>query len=314
MKRKIAASVLAVVMAVVFLCGCTNTGKDNRIKVVTTIFAPYDFTRQIAGECANITMLLKPGGEAHSYEPSPKDIIAIRNCDLFICSGGENDEWVMDILESVDNPNMRVIKMMDCVDLYEEELVPGMETEHEEGVTEDEEEWDEHVWTSPVNASIICNEICRALVETDSANKDLYEKNCAAYVAELNRLNDEFTDVIKNAPKNTVIFGDRFPLRYFVEAYGLKYYAAFPGCAQETEASAATIAFLIEEARALQIKVIFKIELSNDSMASAIAKECGGEVRIFYSCHNVSRTDFENGETYVSLMERNVTTLKEALY
>lgn len=310
MKRRIIAIVL--LMCALSLTGCNNNqAKSNRLKVVTTIFAPYDFVRQIAGGEVELSMLLKPGAEAHSYEPTPKDIIAIRNCDIFICAGGENDEWVMDILDSVDNPNMKVIKMIDCVELYEEETVPGMDMGH--ATSEEEEEWDEHVWTNPVNAAIISGVICEALECLDPNNASKYRENLNRYIEELNLLNRDIATVVNSASNKTLIFGDRFPLRYFVEAYGLSYYAAFPGCAQETEASAATIAFLIDEAKTKATKVIFKIELTNDNMARTIAAECGADVRTFYTCHNVSRDDYEHGETYVSLMRCNIETLKEAL-
>lgn len=311
MRRRIALVIALCMLVTLALCGCSRPKDNSLIKVVTTIFAPYDFVRQVAGDAVSLTMLFKPGGEAHSYEPTPQDIITIRNCDVFICAGGENDEWVMDILDSVDNPNIKIIKMIDCVELYEEEIVPGMDTGH--ATSSDEEEWDEHVWTNPANAAIISGVICDVLTELDGTNASLYKANLARFTAELDGLNQEFLNVMKAATKNTLFFGDRFPLKYFTEAYGLKYYAAFPGCAQETEASAATIAFLIDEARKSNVKVIFKIELTSDNMARTIASECQAVVRTFYTCHNVSREDFAGGETYVSLMRRNIDTLKEAL-
>ena len=298
---------------------------DGRISVVTTIFPQYDFVRQIAGENVELKMLLKPGEETHSYEPTPQDIIAIQNSDIFIYVGGENDAWVEDILESMPEADMRTLKLMDCVDTVEEEHVEGMqeqpghsheEEESHEDETEEEHsvhEIDEHVWTSPVNASAIVDKIKELLVQADPENRQTYEENAEAYEAELAELDAEFRDVVDNAGRSLVVFGDRFPFRYFADEYGLDYYAAFPGCASDTEPSAATMAFLINKVKEEEIPAVLKMELSNENIANAIAEATGTEVRTFYSCHNLTAEEFEDGETYLSMMQKNVETLKEVL-
>lgn len=298
---------------------------DGRISVVTTIFPQYDFVRQIAGENVELKMLLKPGEETHSYEPTPQDIIAIQNSDIFIYVGGENDAWVEDILESMPEADMRTLKLMDCVDTVEEEHVEGMqeqpghsheEEESHEDETEEEHsvhEIDEHVWTSPVNASAIVDKIKELLVQADPENRQIYEENAEAYEAELAELDAEFRDVVDNAGRSLVVFGDRFPFRYFADEYGLDYYAAFPGCASDTEPSAATMAFLINKVKEEEIPAVLKMELSNENIANAIAEATGTEVRTFYSCHNLTAEEFEDGETYLSMMQKNVETLKEVL-
>ena len=298
---------------------------DGRISVVTTIFPQYDFVRQIAGENVELKMLLKPGEETHSYEPTPQDIIAIQNSDIFIYVGGENNAWVEDILESMPEADMRTLKHMDCVDTVEEEHVEGMqeqpghsheEEESHEDETEEEHsvhEIDEHVWTSPVNASAIVDKIKELLVQADPENRQIYEENAEAYEAELAELDAEFRDVVDNAGRRLVVFGDRFPFRYFADEYGLDYYAAFPGCASDTEPSAATMAFLINKVKEEEIPAVLKMELSNENIANAIAEATGTEVRTFYSCHNLTAEEFEDGETYLSMMQKNVETLKEVL-
>ena len=298
---------------------------DGRISVVTTIFPQYDFVRQIAGENVELKMLLKPGEETHSYEPTPQDIIAIQNSDIFIYVGGENDAWVEDILESMPEADMRTLKLMDCVDTVEEEHVEGMqeqpghsheEEESHEDETEEEHsvhEIDEHVWTSPVNASAIVDKIKELLVQADPENRQIYEENAEAYEAELAELDAEFRDVVDNAGRSLVVFGDRFPFRYFADEYWLDYYAAFPGCASDTEPSAATMAFLINKVNEEEIPAVLKMELSNENIANAIAEATGTEVRTFYSCHNLTAEEFEDGETYLSMMQKNVETLKEVL-
>ena len=298
---------------------------DGRISVVTTIFPQYDFVRQIAGDSVDLKMLLKPGEETHSYEPTPQDIIAIQNSDIFIYVGGENDAWVEDILDSMPDAGMRTLKLIDCVDTVEEEHVEGMQ--EQPGHSHEEEEYhgdeteeahsvheiDEHVWTSPVNASAIVDEIKELLAQTDPDNRQRYEENAEAYEAELAALDAAFREVVDNAGRRLVIFGDRFPFRYFADEYGLDYYAAFPGCASDTEPSAAVMAFLINKVAEEKVPAVLKMELSNENIANAIAEATGTEVRTFYSCHNLTAEEFESGETYLSMMQKNVETLKEVL-
>lgn len=311
-----------------------NTEENKKISVVATIFPQYDFVRQIAGDHVDLKMLLKPGEETHSYEPTPQDIIAIQNSDLFIYVGGENDAWVEDILESMPDNGRKTLKLVDCVDTVEEEHVEGMkeerghdhdedDAEHEEDEADHEEhgqeethsvhEIDEHVWTSPLNAVKIVEQIKEELCEIDSENAPDYEENAEAYVAQLKELDQEFQDVVDHSKRKLMIFGDRFPFRYFAEAYGLDYYAAFSGCASDTEPSAATMAFLINKVQDENIKTVLKMELSNENIAKAIAEATNADVKEFYSCHNLTAEQFADGETYLSLMEKNVETLKEVL-
>lgn len=304
-----------------------NKVENKKISVVATIFPQYDFVRQIAGENVELKMLLKPGEETHSYEPTPQDIIAIQNSDLFIYVGGENDAWVEDILESMPDNGRKTLKLVDCVDTVEEEHVEGMKEErghdHDEDDAEHEEhgqeethsvhEIDEHVWTSPLNAVKIVEQIKEELCEIDSENASDYEENAEAYVAQLKELDQEFQDVVDHSKRKLMVFGDRFPFRYFAEAYGLDYYAAFSGCASDTEPSAATMAFLINKVQDENIKTVLKMELSNENIAKAIAEATNADVKEFYSCHNLTAEQFADGETYLSLMEKNVETLREVL-
>ena len=301
--------------------GTGDGSGDGRISVVTTIFPQYDFVREIAGDKVDLKMLLKPGEESHSYEPTPQDIIAIQNSDIFIYVGGENDAWVEDILESMPESGMRTLRLLDCVDTVEEEHVEGMKESpggHSHDGEDGEEahsvhETDEHVWTSPVNAAEIVEAVAGLLAEADPENAAVYEQNSRDYTDRLMELDSEFRDVVSSAERSLLIFGDRFPFRYFADEYGLDYYAAFPGCASDTEPSAATMVFLINEVKEEQVPAVLKMELSNADIANAVAEATGTEVRVFYSCHNLSAEQFENGENYLSMMEQNVETLKEVL-
>jgi zinc transport system substrate-binding protein len=313
--------VLALLLTATVLSGCVNPYKQtdsDKISVVCTIFPQYDFTRQIAGGDVALTMLLKPGGEVHTYEPTPKDIIAIQSCHLFIYVGGQSDAWVEEILSSMDHP-IKTIKLMDCVDTVEEEIVEGMEHEHEDetGDTEheheEEAELDEHVWTSPANAKLIVAKIRDALCDIYPADAAAYQKNADEYLAELQKLDDDIRDAVDNAARSEIVVGDRFPLRYFCDEFGLTYYAAFPGCATDTQASAATIAFLIDKVKQDNIPVVFHMELSNEQICNAICEATGAKSAMLSAVHNISKSDFEAGVTYIDLMEHNLKVLKEAL-
>jgi zinc transport system substrate-binding protein len=476
-----------------------ETGSAGGLSIVATIFPPYDFARSVAGDMAEIAMLLPPGAESHSFEPTPQDIIRIQNCDVFIYNGGESDAWVNEILESMDTAAMNIVKFIDCVETVEEEIVEGMEDdedEHEhghgggeidpadiqdrpmgdfagdwlsmiplisdgsldeyighmaeeagaafddykalalqmaasdydnvriaentlaigeasakyeymgyelaesdsgqavwykyqiaapaegmpqrlmfndhqiasggekeeiahihmkygdegfdallaaegapfyfdsgfshgeigafmagdhehEGGEEDghehEHEIDEHVWTSPRNAKLIVRRISDALCGTDPANAVAYKRNADEYIDRLDELDAEFRAVVGAAARKTIVFGDRFPFRYFADAYGLDYFAAFPGCSTETEPSAATVAFLIDKINAEKIPAVFHIELSNEKMANTISESTGASVLLLHACHNVSKADFDAGKTYLGLMTENVGALRQAL-
>lgn len=323
MKKKIMTILAAALALAVALSGCALPGGEEdkkatneKLSIVCTNFPEYDFARQIAGDKADVTMLLKPGAESHTYEPSPEDIKKIQDCDMFVYVGGDSDEWVEDVLESVDKSEVTVFKLMDQVKTVEEVTVEGMEPEDEEESAEggeDEPEMDEHVWTSPKNAATIVKNMAKTMEKLDEKNKSTYGENADAYVEKINKLDEEFREVVKNGKRKEIIVADRFPFRYFCEEYGLKYYAAFPGCSTDTQPSAKTVAFLTDKVKEDRIPVVFHIELSNEEMSKSIAEATGAKSRLLNAVHNVSDEDFRNGATYVSLMEHNVEVLKEAL-
>lgn len=318
-KTKFIALAMIVITLAFSLAACmpqADSAKSDGISIVATIFPGYDFARQItAGTNANVTMLLQPGEEVHSFDPTSQDIIRVQSADLFAYVGGENDVWVENVLSGLDK-SVHTFKMMDYVTLYEEELVEGMQPESEEPQAADAEEdveWDEHVWTAPVNAIAIVKAMTSELVAIDPANAAAYQANSDAYVKQLEALDQSFRDVVSGAARKTVVFADRFPVRYFVEEFGLSYYAAFPGCSAETEPSAATIATLIDHVKSENIPFVFYIEMSNQKMADTVCEETGAQKLLFHTCHNVTKAEFESGATYLSLMQNNVQTLKKAL-
>ena len=308
----------ACLMVAAALAGCMAEKKEEtplstakKIRIVCTNFAGYDFVRHIVKEHGEVTMLMKPGTDVHSFSPSPKDLKAVADCDFFIYTGGDSDEWVDKVLDATGKEPASVCRMMDAVELSREEYTEGMRKE--KGKEMDEEEMDEHVWTSPVNAIAIVKKINESVSAWDPAHAEDYRKNTEAYVKELAALDLRFREVMDGAARKEIIVGDRFPFLYFVKEYGLTYEAAFPGCAKDTEPDPKTMAFLIDKVKSDQIPVIFHIEMSNQQVSRAIAEATGAKERQLNSLHNVTWKDFEAGVTYIDLMEENVKTLKEAL-
>ena len=291
----------------------SSSQPQTGFSVVTTIFAPYDFTRQIIKRTdTKVTMLLPPGAEVHSWEPSAQDMITIRKSGLFIYAGGEGDVWADNLAASFDSKTT-ALRMTDCVKLVEEAHPEGMEPEEKDDSGKDEVEWDEHVWMSPKNAMLIAGRICDTLCRLDSRNSAVYRQNTDTYIRQLQKLDDNFRAAVKDGKRTTIVFADRFPARYFTEEFGLSYYAAFPGCSANTEPSAATVTFIINKVKQEKIPVVFYIEMSNQKMADTVCEAAGCRKLLFHCCHNVSKNDLTAGKTYLSLMEGNLNALREAL-
>lgn len=308
--RKLLALALS---AAVMLCASCKApeAKSDRLSIITTIYPAYDFAVQVFGDTADITLLLKPGMEAHTYDPSARDIVKINDCDLFIYNGGESDEWVENILASSDDIN--TFRMMDCIEALQEETPEGMQETADHDDDDHAEEYDEHIWTSPKNAAKIVDGIRFFAKELLPEKAEHFDACADEYIAKINDLDRRFSELL-SGEERYFVFGDRFPLLYFFREYSLNYYAAFPGCGSEVEPSAGTIAFLTEKLKSEQtVGTVFYIELSNHKLADVLAEETGLPTAEFHTCHNIAAADFEAGETYVSLMERNYNTLKSAL-
>ena len=318
--------------------------EQKKYSVVSTSFPGYDFARAVTKN-TNIStkMLVKPGAETHTYEPTPQDIIDIKNADMFIYVGGDSDTWVEKILKDVDTKKTHVVKLVDLVSTVEEEIVEGMEDEdehehdhdhdhkhdhdhdhkhdhdydheshaHKHDHDEEEEgpEIDEHVWTSPKKAMEIVKKIAEVASEIDAEEKTKINDNAEKYVAEIAQVDKDLHQAI-DGKISEIVVADRFPFRYFADEFGLKYAAAFSGCSEQTEASAKTISFLINKVKQEKIKKIYKIELSNGKIAETVSRDTGAEVLELHSAHNVTADDFSKGVTYVDLMKRNLVALSK---
>ncbi|MDY6398288.1 MAG: metal ABC transporter substrate-binding protein [Treponema sp.] len=333
------------VAGVLLALGCGSVfakkakAETNKLKVVTTIFPEYDWAREVIGENADnveLTLLLNNGVDLHSYSPSVKDIAKISEADIFVYVGGESDEWVDDVIKNAKNPNMKVINLVEVLGdrVKNEEIVEGMQHEHhhhdEHGHDDhddddhdehehhhhEEDEKDEHVWLSLRFAKTLCGAIADALCEKDAANAAVYQKNLASYTAKLDALDAKYTEMVKNSSKKVVVFGDRFPFRYLVEDYGLKYYAAFTGCSAESEASFKTIVFLSEKVNELGLQCVCQIETGNGKIAKTVisnSKNKKAKVVTFDSLQSTTAKQIKKGATYLGAMEKNLEVLKMAL-
>ena len=310
-------------------CSTKNTNsKKEGIKVVTTIFPIYDFTSAIANDKVDLSMLIKPGVEIHSYNPTPADIIAIENADLFIYIGGEGEKWVEKILDSIDTNNKRIIKLIDNVVALNEEIVEGMQEDdhsHEEEHHHHEEEshsheerhhhdvYDEHIWTSPKNAILMVNTINKSLCDIDPSNSEFYKDNATAYNNEIVNIDIELREVIDNAKRKKIVFGDRFPFRYLAYDYDLEYRAPFSGCSSELDIAPKTVTYLLDYIKSNNIPYIYYIELSNEKIANLLSEQTGAKKLKLHSVQNVSREEFKSGANYISIMKENIESLRKGL-
>lgn len=316
--KKISAVILAAMLMLCAFCGCgDNSNTAQGIKIVCTSFPQYDFAKNILGNIVGSVVLLTENGEdLHSYEATAKDIVEIGTADLFIYVGGVSDEWVEGILKSANNPDLKTLAIMDCVETLDEERVAGMQHEHEYEHGEEhqhEAQKDEHVWLSLGNAVKITEAISAELCAIDAENAAVYSANTDAYINKLNALDAEYRNTVESAERNVLLFADRFPFRYLTESYGIEYHAAFAGCSSESEASFETMAFLIDKTKELSLPVVLTIDGSDGSLAKTVCSETGAEARTLDSCQSVSKADIENGTTYLGIMTSNLEVLKEAL-
>ena len=308
--KKLLAAFFVALLSFLSFSGCIAAPADNaRLRIVCTVFPQYDFLRELTAgvDGVSLTLLLRAGQESHDYDPSSRDIAAIHTCDLFVSVGGESDHWVEEVLRSVDTAHKRIFYLLEAVTPLAEEH--SAHDHHHNGETE----YDEHVWTAPQNAIKLCHALTEALCTLDSDNAARYLENNAVYTARLQALDDTLREVVKNGARREIVVADRFPFLYFCKAYGLSPHAAFAGCAASVEPSSVTVQHLIDTVKEQRLPLVFKCELSAGQVAQTVADNTGCGIATLFACHNLSKTDFDNGETYLSLMYKNAAVLREAL-
>lgn len=315
LKRKLLA-VITAAATVLSLCACSSESSysnsdSGKLKIISTIFPPYDLARQIAGDNAELSILLPPGSEIHNYEPSAKDMIAIRNCDIFLYIGGENEQWAEKLINSNDTENVTAVKLIDYVPtLSEDEDEHDHDHEHEH---EHEHETDEHIWTSPKNAQLMLSAVYDAICKVDPSDKQTYTKNKDAYAKQLSDLDDAYRSAVDNAKNKTIVLADKFPFRYLAHEYGLEFSAAFAACSDESEPGVSTMIKLTKTIKENNIPAVYYLEFSSTKIADTLCDETGATKLMLHSCHNVSKQDIENNVSYVDLMKQNLENLKLTL-
>lgn len=342
--------VCAIFVAALFsLVACNDNpkskiAKDHKISIITTIYPEYAWTKEILGtltDSVNLTLLIKNGIDLHSYKPTAHDVAKIASADMVIYVGGESDEWIKDALTASPKKGRVEINLMEALGdrVKAEEIVEGMQAEdehhhehaeehehehHDEHAEEHEHEHhdedvenDEHVWLSLKNAEILVKKIAEELSKIDAAHASAYKQNAEAYIAQIQSLDAEYRTAVESAARKTVLFGDRFPFRYLVDDYGIKYYAAFVGCSAESEASFETIAFLAGKMDSEFLPSIFIIENGNDKIAKAVLaaskKSQDAQILTINSMQSITEKQINDGINYISLMRANLENLKKAL-
>ena len=342
---RLVGALLALVLSL-SLVGCAvreGSADDGRLRVVTTLFPYYDFARAVAGDRADVTLLLSPGREAHSFEPTPLDAVTISRADVFIYNGGEGEVWADDMLDAVGEDIGTVLRMMDFVDAREEEFSEGMQGagshdhahghghDHDEPDAHDHEfhdhaehdhddsdeiEYDEHIWTSPKNAIRLCRAVADALCAADAENADLYRANCEDYCAQLEALDADLRALRANAVRDLLVFADRFPFSGLMQDYGISVYSAFSGCSSETDAGYDTIARLAEALHTTGLSGVTVTESSDQRIAETVIKTCNDpDRRIFVldSMQSVTEKQALEGKTYLGTARENLSVFKEAI-
>ncbi len=334
MINKFLAAVVTLVLCTGLLSGCADGAmpdtEDGRLHIVCTTFPQYDWVSAlIQGNEAqfSLTLLMDKGGDLHNFQPSALDIARVSACDLFIYVGGESDVWVEDALKEAVNPALRALNMMEAISgrLVEEEHIENdyikenlieEEPVKETDAHDHEQAYDEHVWLSLRNAEYIVEKISAELAALDSPNAALYQRNCARYTAALRALDVQFEQAVRAGTKDTLLFADRFPFRYFVEDYGLKYYAAFDGCSAETEAGFGTVAYLIHKLEALELGAVVVLDGSDDRLARVVIENTQSgkqQIYVLNSMQSVTRRELRAGFSYLNAMEENLKVLRRLL-
>ena len=306
----LAVIVLSVIFLTFYSGKISKKIETNKMNIVVTNFVAYDFVKHITGDKVNVVLIVSPGVESHNYDPTAHDLALIENSDLFIYIGGEVESWATRIIETTDLSQTKLLCLLDTVELVEESDVDGAEKEDHH---EEQKSFDEHIWTSPANAIKMMQGIEQVISKLDEKNEQVYHENANKYISEIKQVQGQIQEIVDNKVRNRLIFADKMPMQYFVNEFGLEVSAAFSGCSTETEPSSGTIAYLIDKIKEEKIPVVLYIELSTGNIAKTISEETGCEMLRIESLHNVTKNDFDNGETYVSLMTRNLDVLKKAL-
>lgn len=301
-----------------------KSNQTEKIKIIATLFPQYDFAKQIGGDKVNVTLLLPPGSESHTYEPTPQDMININNSGLFIYTGKEMEPWAENLISGIKN-EIRILDLSTTVNLisveeFEELYCNGENCEHnhvyENEQTEHSEHnhsYDPHIWLNPQYAIQMVNSILEQLSEIDPENAEYYKNNANEYIKQIQQLDMEIEETVNSAETKKIAFGGAFAYAYFIERYNLEFVSAYQTCGENAEPSTTQVKNVIDYMENNEIPVIFYKEYTTGNIAKTISESTHSQMLVFHTVHNVSKQDLENGATYISIMKQNLENLKIAL-
>lgn len=316
MKKASISLIILIIIVIGSICIFNKANKtvsqEGKIDIIVSIYPVYDFAKQVAGDKANITMLLPPGVEIHDYEPTPQDIIEIKNSDLFLYLGEQLEPWGDTITSGIDNQEnikdvSQGIQLLENEE-FEKEYMPESDEEHD-----GHEKYDTHIWLDPLKSIEIVRNIEEELVQKDPENKMYYEENAEEYINKLKKLDNDFQETMKNAQKDEIAFGGPFSYAYFIKRYNIKFVTAYDSCGENGEPSVEKIFKVIQEIKKENLPVVFFKELSSGNIVKTISEETGAKSLEFNSVHTVTQKQLNDGETYLSIMYRNLENLKQAM-
>lgn len=325
--------IFSIITVIIINCTNINSKQSEKIEIIATLFPQYDFAKQIGGDKVNVTLLLPPGSESHTYEPTPQDMININNSSLFIYTGEEMEPWAENLIDGVKN-DIKVLDLSTTVNLidveefeeeycsgedceysheHEHEHQAGAENEQGQGTEEHNHSYDPHIWLNPQYAIQMVNSILEQLCEIDPENKEYYQNNATEYIKQIQALDTEFEETVNSAQNKKIVFGGAFAYAYFVEKYNLEFISAYQTCGENAEPSTTQVKEVIDYINENEIPVIFYKEYTTGNIAKTISESTNAQMLVFHTVHNVSKEELESGAGYVSVMRQNLENLKAAL-
>lgn len=291
--------------------------KSEKIEIIATLFPQYDFAKKVGGDKVNVTLLLPPGTESHTYEPTPQDIAKINNSNIFIYTGEEMEPWAEKLILGMKN-NIHILDLSTTISLINNKSFEEKNFEYEDLKQEHKDEqhehaYDPHIWLNPLYAIKMVESIEKQLCEIDSENTEYYKHNAEQYIKEIKELDMEFEQVVNESSNKKIAFGGAFAYAYFIERYNIEFISAYKTCGENVEPSTTKVKEVIDYINENKIPVIFYKEYSSGNIAKTISEATGAKMLVFNTVHNISNDEIASGASYVSIMKMNLKNLKEAM-
>lgn len=303
-----------IAIAALIASGCTRQEQkpSGRLQVVTTLFPLYDFARIIAGERAEVSMLLPPGMEPHSFEPKPNDIIRISKAGLFIYTSRYMEPWAATILKGIDSKNLKVVDAGRGVNYVDASAEAGHEGHAAHAADDHAAAMDPHIWLDFENAALMVDSILGGFTAADPAGEAGYRTRAAELKIGLAELDQRFRNGLASCGSREFLHGGHFTFGYLARRYGL-HYRSLSGIASESEPSAAKMAAMVRQIRSSGVSYLFAEELLSPRLTETLASEAGVVVLKLHGAHNLAKDDFQSGIGFIGLMEQNLVNLRKGL-